>query len=55
MFDALIKDIVDPKTGELYSALNCCNDDSMAIRCKIDNAPKVIWSIKGKKTVENNL
>ena len=46
VFDKLIQDIVDPTTGELYPALSCCNDKAMAERCKVDNAPKVIWSIK---------
>ena len=55
VFDALIKDIVDPKTGELYPALNCCNDDAMAMRCKIDNAPKVIWSIKGNASLNSEI
>lgn len=54
VFDALIKDIIDPKTGELYPALSCCNDDLMAQRCKIDNAPKVIWSIKGNATFNSD-
>ena len=55
VFDALIKDIVDPKTGELYNALSCCNDELMALRCKIDNAPKVIWSIKGNATLNSDI
>ena len=55
VFDALIKDIVDPKTGELYSALSCCNDEVMALRCKIDNAPKVIWSIKGNANLNSDI
>lgn len=55
VFDALIKDIVDPKTGELYPALNCCNDDTMAMRCKIDNAPKVIWSIKANANLNSEI
>ena len=46
VYDELSKDIVDPETGELYEALSCCNDKAMAERCKVDNAPKVIWSIK---------
>lgn len=55
IFDSLIKDIVDPKTGELYPALSCCNDEMMAMRCKIDNAPKVIWSIKGNATFNSEI
>ena len=55
VYDELIKDIVDPKTGELYNALSCCNDELMALRCKIDNAPKVIWSIKGNATLNSDI
>ena len=46
VFDELTKDIVDSETGELYPALSCCNDKAMAERCKVENAQKVIWSIK---------
>lgn len=47
--------MVDPETGELYPALSCCNDKDMAARCKVDNAPKVIWSIKGSATFNNDI
>lgn len=47
VFDALIRDIVDPETGVRYPALSCFNDNAMAERCKVPNAPKVIWAIKG--------
>ena len=47
IFDTLIRDIVDPDTGEVYPALSCCNDPAMADRCKTRGAEKVIWSIKG--------
>lgn len=53
VYDALIKDIVDNQTGELYKALSCVNDKAMAARCKIDNAPKVIWSIKATDAFNN--
>lgn len=55
IFDRLIQDIVDPTTGELYSALSCCNDKVMAERCKVDNAPKVIWSIKASASFNNEI
>lgn len=54
VFDLLIKDIIDPSTGELYHALSCCNDKSMADRCSVDNAPKVIWSIKANSNFNND-
>lgn len=42
----LARDISDPDTGEIYPALNCCNDKTMSDRCTNPNAPKVIWSVK---------
>lgn len=55
IFDGLIKDIIDPNTGELYPALNCCNDKAMAERCKIENAPQVIWSIKANQSFNTEI
>lgn len=55
VFDMLIQDIVDPTTGELYPALSCCNDKNMAERCKVDNAPKVIWAIKASASFNNEI
>lgn len=55
VFDALIRDMVDPETGELYSALSCCNDKDMAARCKVQNAPNVIWSIKANASFNNEI
>jgi hypothetical protein len=55
VFDMLIQDIVDPTTGELYPALSCCNDKTMAERCKVDKAPKVIWSIKASASFNNEI
>ena len=47
VYDFIIKDQYDADYGVTYPALSCCNDDVMAERCKIKNAPKVVWSIKG--------
>lgn len=55
VYDALIKDIFDHETGELYPALSCCNDKVMAERCKVDNAPKVIWSVKATASFNNEV
>lgn len=44
--DYLMHDIVDPDTGEIYPAISCCNDKTMAERCAVPGAAKVIWSIK---------
>lgn len=53
VYDALIRDMIDHETGELYPALSCCNDKAMAERCKVSNAPKVIWSIKASAAFNN--
>lgn len=46
VFDCLIRDIVDPDTGEVYPAISCCNNPEMAARCTSTGAEKVIWAIK---------
>lgn len=55
MYDALIQDILDPETGEIYPALSCRNDKVMAERCKVDNAPKVIWSVKASVSFNSEI
>lgn len=55
VFDFVVKDQYDPLTGETYRALNCCNDEEMASRCKVKDAKKVIWSIKAGSTFNNEM
>ena len=43
--DALVRDIIDTDSGEIYPALSCCNNPEWAARCQNPNAPKVIWAI----------
>ena len=47
VYDLLIKDQIDPDTGETYPALTCINDKTMADRCLVKHAPEVMWAIKG--------
>lgn len=54
IYDALVRDIVDPETGEIYPALSCCNDSTMAERCTVPGAEKVIWSIKGSSAFNSD-
>ena len=35
VYDALVRDIVDPDSGEIYPALSCCNNKEMADRCTV--------------------
>ena len=52
--DALTTDMYDQNTGETYGALSCCNDEEIAKRCTVPNAPKVIWAIKGAPEFNSN-
>lgn len=54
VYDCLARDILDSETGELYPALSCYNDASMAERCTVPGAPKVIWSIKASAQMNND-
>lgn len=45
--DMLVRDIVDPNTGIIYSALSCKNNSEWAARCSTPNADKSIWVING--------
>lgn len=54
VYDALVRDIVDPDTGEVYPALSCCNDQEMAARCTTTGADKVIWSIKASTKLNSD-
>lgn len=55
VFDALARDIVDPDTGQLYPALSCCNDKTMAERCTVPGAERVIWSIKASAQMNSDI
>lgn len=46
VFDELAHDIIDADTGEIYPALSCYNDKTMAERCTVPGADKVIYSVK---------
>ena len=53
IFDALVREITDPESGEIYPALSCCNNPEMAERCTVKGADKVIWAIKGNATLNS--
>lgn len=54
VFDCLVRDIVDSDSGEVYPALSCCNDKTMADRCSSPNADKVIFSIKASAQLNSD-
>ena len=47
ILDLLMKDLVDPMTGEIYEPLSCCNNPDIAARCVSRTAPKAIWAMMG--------
>lgn len=55
VLDFIIKDQYDPETGQVYAALNVCNDDSYAERCQIKQAEKVIWVIKATEQFNSDM
>ena len=55
VYDCLIKDMYDHTTGQTYGALSCCNDKVYADRCKVPNAPKVIWAIQATAQFNNDM
>lgn len=54
IYDCLIREMADRDSGELYPALSCVNDKTMAERCAVPGAPKVIWSIKASATFNSD-
>lgn len=45
VLDRLLADIYDPLTGVVYGGLSCYNNPDIASRCRIKNAPKVIYAV----------
>lgn len=52
--DALVRDIVDPETGEVYPAISCINDSDWAVRCTSPNARKVMWAISASSKLNSD-
>ena len=55
VYDFICKDQYDSETGETYKALKCCNDNDMAIRCKVKDAKVVVWSVKANEKFNNEI
>lgn len=47
VFDQLVQPLFDKERNIEYEAWDCINDPNMAERCMVQNAPKVIYSVKG--------
>jgi hypothetical protein len=55
IFDNLATNLYDKELNCEYPALNCINDEEMAKRCFIEDAPKVIYSIKADAKLNNDM
>lgn len=55
IFDNLATNLYDKELDKTYEALNCINDSEMAKRCFIEDAPKVIYSIKANAQLNNDM
>lgn len=54
VYDFICKDQYDSETGLTYKALTCCNDPDMAMRCKVKDAHRVVWSVKATASFNND-
>lgn len=45
--DLLMSDLHDQRSGVTYEALSCFNNEEIAKRCAVKNAPKKIYAIQG--------
>ena len=55
VFDQLITNLYDTESGISYDAVNCINDEEMTKRCFIEDAPKVIYSIKADAKLNSQM
>ena len=55
VYDFIIKDQYDPETGKVYKAMTCINDEDMAMRCKVKDPNKVVWSVKASNKFNNEI
>lgn len=50
VFDQLVQPLFDKDRNKEYEPWTCRNDERMAERCSFQNAPKIIYSIKGNQS-----
>lgn len=55
VYDQLCLPLYDKERGKEYDPLSCANDEKMAERCTYQNAPKVIYSIKGNASLNSEI
>lgn len=55
VYDQLVLNSFDKERGTEYEAWSCINDEEMANRCTVANAPKVIYSIKANVKLNSTI
>lgn len=55
IFDYICKDQYDAENGKTYKALTCVNDEDMAMRCKVKDANRVVWSVKANANFNSEI
>lgn len=55
VFDCLVANLYDKEMEQEYEPLSCINDEEMASRCFSEDAPKVIYSVKGSAELNSNM
>ena len=54
VLDYIMTNRFDPEYGVTYGALNVCNNNILAERCKVKNAPKVVYAFKATAQLNND-
>lgn len=55
VLDYIMADRYDPLYGQMYPALNAIDNPELAERCKVRNAPKVIYAIQANNKSNNDM
>lgn len=55
ILDYLMVDRYDPEYSELYSAIQCRNNEELNERCKVKTAKKVVYAIKANAKMNNDM
>ncbi|MEG1562313.1 MAG: terminase family protein [Bacteroides sp.] len=54
VYEYLVRDIIDPETGDVYPAVSCYNNEELAARCKVPNAKKIIWAMNATSKINSD-
>lgn len=55
IYDQMCMDLYDKDTGIEYPAISCINNEEMANRCLVDDAPKTVFAIKATSILNSDM